>query len=298
MENRRIIVAAVIPTVLLGFVVVKMNQIENKLEQLEMTIRSSESSIRTSADNSINQIRDALMPKNQVLTSQQVEYGKLDTKTMKVPVMVSIVPRQYEKNTLIELKINDERIVMTDTGTSFTGTINRSIFEELHIETILTKGTIREVVYLEDAVDLWQKYTLQVSGFYDGGLNYTNGSFAINYAGNVKLNFSGQYAKVKKVDVYSELAGQKKLIKSYNQIKGNDFNERIDFKVAVKPGQMHLLYADIEDSIGLHYIYPLSSKEGINGKEELIFDSKVMPGVVAEIRDSNGALIYKPETIQ
>lgn len=300
--NRKITTIAItITLVLLGFVCLKLIKIENQLNQLQMLTQSSKNELIGNMNGSINEIKEALAPKNQLIMSHNVEYGALDQKTMKIPVTVTIVPRQFEKETAFELKINDTRMTMTDNGTAFTQTINTDLFKATSIEVILTKGNIREVVLLEEPESIWEKYLLGISGFYDGGVEHRTGGNQLKYSGNVTLDFSGNSVTARQVDIYSDLDGKKKLIATYPDLTGTQFIEKLNYQAPVKAGQFHSVYADIQDSLGFHYIYPLSEKLGINEKEELIYNSESgtdgfsVSGVITEIRDSKGNVLFTPQ---
>lgn len=301
MNRKTTTIAITLTLILLGFVCIKLIKIENRLNQLEMSTQSSKNELIANMNGSINEIKEALLPKNQLITSHNVEYGPLDQKTMKIPVTVTIIPTQFEKQTIVELKINDTRMTMADNGTAFTQTISVDLFKAQSIEVILTKDNIREVVLLEEPGMVWEKYTLGISGSYDGGVEHMTGSNQLKYAGDVRLDFSGNAVKATQVDIYSDLDGKKKLIATYPNLTGNQFVEKLNYEAPIKAGQFHSIYADIQDSRGLHYIYPLSEKLGINEKNEFIYSTESgnnglsMTGIITEIRDSKGKLLFTPQ---
>lgn len=301
MNKKFISISIAIAVLLLGVICVKLIKIENQLNQLEISTQTTKNEIISNVNASINGMKEAQLPKNQLITSYNVEYGQLDQKTMKIPVTVNVVPTHYEKETLVELKINDTRVTMRDTGTTFTEMINADLFKDLSIEVILTKGNIREVILLEEPERVWEKYTLGIYGNYDGGVQHIPASNSLIYAGNVKLDFSGNGVKARQVDIYSDLNGKKKLIATYPNLIGIQFVEKINYKTQIKYGEFHSIYADVQDSMGLHYICPLSEKMGVNEKNDSIYGSEIgnggisITGVVTEIRDSKGTLLLMPQ---
>lgn len=302
--SRKIIVINVVVSItvlLLGNIYFKLARIEDQLEQMKASVNTSRSSIMSEVSSSMSEIKELMSPQNQLLMSYNIEYGELDQKTMQIPITVSLVPRQFEKGMVIELKVNDKRSKMEDTGTTFIQKIDTDLFKALSVEVILTKGDTRQVISLSKSEYIWGKYLLGIGGKYDGGTEYVNDSYQLLYSGDVRLDFSGDYATAKQVDIYSDMDGMKVLIASYNNLKGNQFFEKLNYKVPLKVGQMHYIYADIKDSMGLHYIYPLSEPMGINEKQEVIFNSSSgveetsIAGSIKEIRDSNGKLLLAPK---
>ena len=137
----------------LGVCFFSINDLKTSLENRDNNLNNQIQNLRNEINGIYGNVDEMLRKKASLLTSFDYSYGKLDEKTMKVPVSVRIIPKVVNESTALTLDLGDKKIPMVKgENTEFTADFLSDLFlgsQEGNAKLIITNGNTLETEELD-----------------------------------------------------------------------------------------------------------------------------------------------------
>lgn len=271
------------------FTIYKLNSVENninnKLQQSDMIINS----LRNDINNISLNVETNLKKQGSILDSHNVIFGELNTTDFTVPITVSLTPKEYSKGLAASLETNNKKVSMKNEGTSYVGTVDANIFDDITLKVDLNNNGIEKIETIEGYHDLKSKYLLTITGGFNGESSSSSNQY--QYNGKIALDCASSKANnVEKISIINDVNGA---IFNKREIKpSNNISVDINDKIELKNGEKLITYALVQDKYGFSYKYIVNTFEkDMSGKPVNDKTAFEMRGLT-EISDRNGKVLY------
>ncbi|MDO9593195.1 MAG: hypothetical protein Q7I98_08455 [Erysipelotrichaceae bacterium] len=290
MNNKILSVLLLLSLLLNGYSVLKIGRLADDLNQQQMLVNDIQNNVNGQIYAINSGVDKKLKEQASLLESQNVSFGKMDAKTLKVPVEVSVLPKRYVDGMRVRLLINNQELEMQKgTEFTFTGSLDVSVFEELAVMVALENGGVREVEKMPMVSPLIYNYLPNISANFSGSTSYNSGQYELK--GNVSIYLDPERYKEDLVKVGLLEIVDGKVIKEYPTELSPNIIIPMSHQVALEKYQLYQIVAVAEDRHGLihrHVVY------GVTIDTEGLFQGIVEEGQF-EIRNQGGQVLYRTE---
>ena len=273
------------------FTLSKLNRLENSIINQNNQSQAIERNLRNKIDNIYSRVEAMLEKEASILDNYDVKFGEFNTKDLTVPMTLNITPKEYSDELIAKLQLNNEVVIMKNSGTIFTVTKDVNIFNPIDVKVILEVNDIKKLETLNINSNLQHKYLLGVSGGFSGESSY--GSKKYKYKGSIELDIrETENNKALEVMIVKELNG--KIIDEEKVAAIRHKVIPVSGELDINANDTLIIYAKVKDSYGLTYKRILKSHQvGENGKPIDGIDIRNELRGFMEIRDSEDNLLYE-----
>lgn len=293
-----IIIALIIINI---FSLLKINNLENSMDNYFQQIASSINRNNNEISNIYSNIDSVLAKQSSILDSYNIEFGdSLNKDSLTVPVKFTVVPKEYSEGLTVNIQLSDEGFILNKNGTTFETTIDVDIFETFQPKVVISQNGIQKTESIDEYYDLYNKYLLQLEGYYNGSTRYSDGKH-IYKGGNIELRITNTNDNVpEKVSIIYDING--KTLKEEEVDISRFSNERyatnfittdIIDEVELKANEVLTVYANILDSYGIDYKYVVLRDEVDKNGEPVFGRPEWSNGSLVEIT-RNGKVLNVP----
>lgn len=274
------------------FTLVKLNNLKNNVENRLQQSDFAVSSLRNEIDGIYSNVDTKLKKQASILDNHDVTFGAFNSNQFTVPLTVSITPKEYSKGMTASLQLNEKSIPMRSEGTTFVTTTDAYIFDDFKLKVILEQNGVKKTETIEEYYDLRNKFLLDITGGFEGQSSYDSNRYL--YSGKIDLRFnSSESNSPEKVTLINDVNG--KVIEERKVKASNPVTIDVEKNIKLAAGDKLTVYAIVQDRYGLQYKYILSVFELYTAGKPANEDHPWETRRIAEIRDSNGKVLYAPK---
>jgi len=293
MKTKHISLLLILSLLLNAYAILKISSLNRDLFQLGNQMQSQLQGMDSQINNIPYTIEQQLNEQASLLSSHELDFGDMDPKTFKVPVRVTVTPKRIQSGTIAKLIINGQEAIMTP-GPSYAlvGTVEVSVFEELHPTIVFEHGDEKELENLTAYGPLRYDYLPNMGASYNGQISNSPNTNKWRLQGEVHLaldpnKYQTDVKSVKLVELLDDVP-----VKIHEANLAIDIVIPLNEEMTIEKGQTYELMAVMEDVNGLiynHYVEgfyldPANGFNGDNGQGERI-----------TILDSNGTVLFTSE---
>ena len=293
-----IIIALIIINI---FNIFKINNLERSMDNYYLQIVSGINRNNSEISNIYSNIDSILEKQSSLLDSHKIEFGEsLNKDNLTVPVKFTVVPKEYSEGLTVNIQLNDESFILNKNGTSFETTIDADIFETFQPKVVISKDGIQKTESLDEYYDLYNKFLLQLEGYYNGSTRYSNGKH-IYKGGNIELRITNTDDNMpEKVSIIYDMNGsilredEVDISQFSSESKVTNFiNSEIIDEVEMNANDVFTVYANIQDKYSINYKYVVLRNEVDNNGEPVFRRPEWSYGSITEIT-RNGKVLNVP----
>jgi len=293
MKTKHISLLLILSLLLNAYAILKIGSLNRDLFQLGNQMQSQLQGMDSQINGIPYTIEQQLNEQASLLSSHELDFGDMDPDTFKVPVRVTVTPKRIQDGTIAKLIINGQEAIMTP-GSSYAliGTVEVSVFEELHPSIVFEHGDETELENLTIYGPLRYDYLPNMGASYNGQISNSPNTNKWRLQGDVHIALDPNKYKtdVKSVKLVELLDGVP--VKSHETALNMDIMVPLNEEITIEKGQSYELMAVMEDVNGLiynHYVngFYLDPSNGFNGDYG--------QGERITILDSNGTVLFTSE---
>ena len=282
-----LIVALVISQFIL---LLKINRLESQTEYTKNQIINLSNDIRNDMNSIYSNVDDMLNRKESLIEISTTEIGSVNRDNLTVPIIFTLTPKEVGKNTMVNLDFNGELLPMDRMGTSFTATVDRSIFSDaLPIIVIdengVNKTMDKKQIGISDIKNeifpyMFPRFLGQAS--YSGDTYSRSGNLSVD----IKESNKGiKFTKIRLVIKVDDKTVSEEIIPNDVFDSGYEINK----KIPLGKGEVSTMIVIATDSIGLEHHYTIDTWTGGSDRQrEPLFEEEY-------IYSPDGKLLWKPE---
>lgn len=293
-----IIVALIVTNI---FCVLQINNLKSSMDNYYHQMMSGINRNNSEISNIYSNVDAILEKQSSFLDSYKIEFGEsLNKGSLTVPVMLTVVPKEYSEGLTVSIQLNDESFPLNKNGTSFETTVDADIFDTFQPKVVISQNGVQRTESIDEYYDLYNKFLLQLEGHYNGSTRYDDGKH-IYKGGNIDLIITNTYDNApEKVSIVYDVNGS---ILREDEVDISQFvNERqvtnfvtkdIIDEVELSANDVLTVYANIQDEYGINYKYVVLRDEVDNNGKTVLMRPEWSNGSIVEI-SRNGKLLYVP----
>jgi len=293
MKTKHITLLLILSLILNAYTILRMGSLNQSLTQQSNQLQSQLLGMDSQINGISYTIEQKLNEQASLLSSHKLDFGDMDPVTFKVPVQVTVMPKRLEQGTMVKLVINGQTAQMThEPDYALKGTLEVSVFEELHTSIIFEKETSREVETLITYGPLRYDYLPNMGASYNGHISNSPNTNKWRFQGEVHIALDPNKYKtdVKSVKLVELLDGVP--VKSHETDLAIDIMIPLNEEIAIEKGQTYALMAVMEDVNGLIYNYYVN---GFFLDTSIGFNGDYGQGERITILDSSGEVLFTSE---
>lgn len=251
--------------------------------------------------NIYSNINSILEKQGSLLDSYKIEISdKLNKDSLTVPVKFTVVPKEYSEGLTVNIQLNDESFILNKMGTSFETTIDTDIFELFQPKVVINQDGIQKTESIDEYYDLYNKFLLQLEGYYNGSSRYIDGKY-IYKGGKIELRITNSNDTMpEKVSIVYDINGSTlredeidiSEFSSESRVT-NFINTDIIDEVELSANDVLTVYANIQDKYGINYKYIVLRNEVDKNGEHVYGRPEWSNGSIVEIT-RNGKILNVP----
>jgi len=283
------------------FCLLQINNLKSSMDNYYQQIVSGINRNNNEISNIYSNINSILEKQGSLLDSYEIKFGdSLDKDNLTVPVKFTVVPKEYSEGLTVNIQLNDESIILNKKGTSFESTVDIDVFDTFQPKVVIGQNGIQKTESIDEYYDLYNKFLLQLEGYYNGSIQYSNGK-NIYKGGKIEIRVTNTNDTApEKVSIVYDINGStlredEVYISDFsNELYATNFitTDIID-EVELSADDVLTVYANIKDKYGINYKYVVLRNE-VNKDGEPVFNSpEWSSGGVAEIT-RNGKVLNVP----
>lgn len=293
MKTKHLTLLLILSLILNAYAILRIGSLNRDLFQQGNQLQSQLQGMDSQINGISYTIEQKLNEQASLLSSHTLDFGDMDPETFKVPVQVTVMPKRLEQGTIAKLIINGQEAIMTP-GSSYAlvGTVEVSVFEELHPTIVFENGDVKELENLMAYGPLRYDYLPNMGANYNGQISNPPNTNKWRFQGEVHIALDPNKYKtdVKSVKLLELLDGVP--VKSHETALNMDIIIPLNEEITIEKGQSYELMAVMEDANGLiynHYVegFYLDPSSGFNGDYG--------QGERITILDSNGKVLFTSE---
>lgn len=293
MKTKHLTLLLILSLILNAYTVLRMGSLSQSLNQQSNQLQSQLQGMDSQINGISSTIEQKLNEQASLLSSHTLDFGDMDLETFKVPVQVTVMPKRFEQGAIAKLTINGQEAQMTlEPDYTLKGTLEVSVFEEIHTSIIFENETSRELENLITYGPLRYDYLPNMGANYNGQISNPPNTNKWRFQGEVHiaLDPNKYQTDVKSVKLVELLDGVP--VKSHETALNMDIIIPLNEEITIEKGQSYELMAVMEDVNGLiynHYVegFYLDPSSGFNGDYG--------QGERITILDSNGKVLFTSE---
>lgn len=293
MKTKHLSLMLILSLLLNAYAILKIGRLNRDLFQQGNQLQSQLQSMDSRINGIPHTIEQQLNEQASLLSSHELNFGDMDPDTFKVPVRVTVTPKRIQDGTIAKLIFNGQEAIMTP-GSSYAliGTVEVSVFEELHPTIVFEHGDETELENLTAYGPLRYDYLPNMGASYNGQISNTPNTNKWRLQGQVHIaldpnKYKTDVKSVKLVELLDDVP-----IKIHEADLAIDMVIPLNEEMTIEKGQSYELMAVMEDVNGLiynhyvdgFYLDPSNSFNGDYGQGERI-----------TILDSNGTVLFTSE---
>lgn len=293
MKTKHLTVLLILSLILNAYTILRVGSLNQSLSQQSNQLQSQLQGMDSQINGISNTIEQKLNEQASLLSSHKLDFGDMDPETFKVPVQVTVMPKRLEQGTMAKLIINGLEAIMTPgSGYALEGTVEVSVFEELHPTIVFENGDLKEFENLMAYGPLRYDYLPNMGAYYNGQISNPPNTNKWRLQGEVHiaLDPNKYQTDVKSVKLVELLDGVP--VKSHETALNMDIIIPLNEEIAIEKGQTYTLMAVMEDVNGLIYN---SYVEGFYLDPSSGFNGDYGQGERITILDSNGKVLFTSE---
>ncbi|MDF2590203.1 MAG: hypothetical protein K0S41_4044 [Anaerocolumna sp.] len=294
MNKNKLYIIIIALVILNLYTLAKIKYLENTVNNHYQQYINSQSMFNQNINNIYNNVDEKLKKQASILDSYNVTFGTFDSEKLMVPIEVSITPKEFSDGLEAFIAIGDEIIPLTRKNTNYTGTFKMNVFHDFNMKAILDYSGTKKTETIEEYFSLREKFLLGISGGFGGTSSYSSNT--ITFDGDINFDFNTVSDNaVTSITIIQELNGN--IIKQETidaaEIKHDHIVIKEKDRIMVSVKDKFLIYALITDKYGLTYRFNVETFQYLisNGTETQM-ENRVDLGLVSEIRDKNGNILY------
>ena len=285
-----LIVALVISQFIL---LLKINRLESQTEYTKNQIINLSNDIKNDMNSIYSNVDDMLNRKESLIEISTTEIGSVNRDNLTVPIIFTLTPKEVGKNTMVNLDFNGELLPMDRMGTSFTATVDRSIFSDaLPIIVIDENGVNKTMdkkqigisdIKNEVFPNMFPRFLGQAS--YSGDTYSRSGNLSVD----IKESNKGiKFTKIRLVIKVDDKTVSEEIIPNDVFDSGYEINKRIP----LGKGEVSTMILIVTDSIGLEHHYTIDAWTGGSDRQrETLFEEEY-------IYSPDGRLLWESKYIK
>lgn len=257
MKTKHLSLLLSLSLVMNAYVILKIGGLNRELAQQGNQLQSQLQRLDTELGSLTFNIEQQLSAQASLLASHEFNFGEMNPETFEVPVHVTVLPKHFEEGTIAKLIINGKAVPMVpESDYSLKGTLQVSVFDELHTSLVFEQGGRREIEELMVYGPLRYDYLPNFGAHFNGGFSHSEGSDEWRVKGEVMISLEPERYKeeVKSVKLL-ELKDGIPINTHEMALTGYDIFFPIDQQVTLERGQTFELMVVMEDNLGLTYEY-------------------------------------------
>lgn len=278
----------------------RINNLKNTMDNYYQQIVSSINRNNNEISNIYSNINSILDKQGSLLDSYEIEFGdSLDKDNLTVPVKFTVVPKEYSEGLTVNIQLNDESFILNKKGTSFEATVDIDIFDTFQPKVVISQNGIQKTESIDEYYDLYNKFLLQLEGYYNGSTQYSNGKLI--YKGNIDLRITNTNDTMpEKISIVYDVNGstlredEVDISEFSNESYATNFitTGTID-EVMLSANEVLTVYANIQDKYGINYKYVVLRNEVDKNGEPVYNSPEWANGSIVEIT-RNGKVLNVP----
>ena len=134
MEKSKLIKDIVLGVIIIGLVIAlfnsysRINELNNSVNNLQNNLDQNINTVRTDIADIYENVDQRLKKEASILSGYDITYGPLDTANYTTPILVSVTPKNADKNTSVSVKIGETTAQLNRNGEVFSGYIDANVF--------------------------------------------------------------------------------------------------------------------------------------------------------------------------
>ncbi len=117
--------------------------LQQNIENLQQNMSNQFSHVLSEVRSISYNVASTLEAQDNIFDDSSWSFGAIDSKSMTLPMTVSVVPKESTADTVATLTINNTSVTMTRDGVHFTGVISVALFENLEVYVTLDSAGVR-----------------------------------------------------------------------------------------------------------------------------------------------------------
>jgi hypothetical protein len=294
MKKNKLYIIIIALVILNLYTISKIKNLENTVNNHYQQYINSQSMFDENINNIYSNVDEKLKKQASILDSYDVTFGTFDSERFMVPIDISITPKEYIYGLEALIVIGDDTFPMIYKNKNFVGTCKVSAFDDFSIKVMLDYNGIQKTETLEEYFSLREKFLLGISGGFAGTSSYSLNTMTFDGDINFDFNTNSNNA-VTGITLIQELNGT--IVKQETidaaEIKNDHIVIKEKDRVMISAQDKFLIYALITDKYGLTYRFNIETFQYLinNGTESQV-ENRIDLGLVSEIRDKNGNILY------
>lgn len=293
MKTKHLTLLLILSLILNAYAILKIGSLSRDLSQQSNQLQSQLQGMDSQINGISYTIEQKLNEQASLLSFYKLDFGDMDPETLKVPVRVTVTPKRIQDGTMAKLIINGQEAIMTP-GSSYAleGTVEVSVFEELHPTIVFENGDVKELENLITYSPLRYDYLPNMGANYNGQISNPPNTNKWRFQGEVHIALDPNKYKtdVKSVKLVELLDGVP--VKSHETALNMDIMIPLNEEITIEKGQSYELMAVMEDVNGLVYNHYV---EGFYLDPSIGFIGDYGQGERITILDSNGKVLFTSE---
>lgn len=246
----------------------KINRLESQMEYTKNQMNNLSSDIRNDMNAIYSNVDDMLNRKESLIEISTTEIGAVNRDNLTVPITFTLTPKEVGENTMVNLDFNGELFKMDKMGTSFTATMDRSIFSDaLPIILIEENGVIKTmdtkqigIIDIKNEIfpSMFPRLLGQAS--YSGDTYSRSGNLSVDIK---ESNKDIKFTKIRLVIKVDERTISEEIIPNEVFDAGYEINK----KIPLGKDEVSTMIVIATDSIGLEHHYTIDTWIGKSNKQ-------------------------------
>lgn len=268
----------------------KINRLESQTEYTKSQMNNLSDEIRNDMNTIYSNVDDMLNKKESLIEISTTEVGSVNSDNLTVPITFTLTPKEVSANTTVSLDFNGELFSMDKMGTSFTTTVDRSIFSDALPIIVIDENGVKKTMDAEQIGihDIKNKIFPNMFPRLLGQASYSGDTYSRSGNLSMEIKESNEYIKFTKIRLVIKVDED---IISEEIIPNDVFNSdyEISKKIPLGEGEVSTMIVIATDSIGLEHHYTIDTWiGGSNRQREPWFEDE-------HIYSPDGKLLWQPE---
>lgn len=268
----------------------KINRLESQTEYTKIQMNNLSNEIRNDMNAIYSNVDDMLNKKESLIEISTTEVGSVNRDNLTVPITFTLTPKEVSANTTVNLDFNGELFPMDKMGTSFTTTVDRSIFSDALPIIVIDENGVKKTMDAEQIGihDIKNKIFPNMFPRLLGQASYSSDTYSRSGNLSMEVKESNEYIKFTKIRLVIKVDED---IISEEIIPNDVFNSdyEISKKIPLGEGEVSTMIVIATDSIGLEHHYTIDTWIGGSDRQkEPWFEDE-------HIYSPDGTLLWQPE---
>ncbi|MDR7855374.1 hypothetical protein [Tissierella sp.] len=268
----------------------RINRLESQTEYTKNQINNLSNDLRNDMNAIYSNVDDMLNRKESLIEISTTEIGTVNRDNLTVPITFTLTPKEVSENTMVSLDFNGELLPMNKAGTSFTTTVDRSIFSDALPNIVIDEKGVKKTMDGKQIgiIDIKNEIFPNMFPRLLGQASYSGGTYS--RSGNLSVDTKESSKDIKFTKIRLVIKLDDKTI-SEEDIPNEVFDSgyEINKKIPLGDGEVCTMIVIATDNIGLEHHYTVDTWiGGSKMQREPWFEDEY-------IYSSDGKLLWEPE---